>query len=175
MTLDAAPLVSVIIPTYNDADALIHCLHALARQKTSTSFEVVVVSSGRSDSIPETLPNLDLRIVRHEHRLLAGSARNLGAEYSSGAILAFTDADCQPDVDWIDAIVSSFRSRDGMVGGSIGHVHPLLPIPVADNILQFSDYLPGRPAGPSDHLAGCNMAVRRDVFAAVDGFPATGM
>jgi GT2 family glycosyltransferase len=58
-----------------------------------------------------------------------------------------------------------------MVGGPVLDALPWHPVAVADNLLQFSDFRPGRKDGPARYFPACNMAVRRAAFTAVAGFP----
>src|SRR5690554_883295 len=94
---------SVIIPTYRD-ERLKLCLFSLASQSLpNNNFEVIVVNNDPEDLIDVNLEHyksLDIKIV---YEPVAGSyaARNTGILYASGKILAFTDSDCIPDVDWL--------------------------------------------------------------------------
>jgi hypothetical protein len=51
---------------------------------------------------------------------------------------------------------------------------PWHPIANIDNLMQFADFAPGRPAGPAILLPSCNLGVSRADFAALGGFPALG-
>jgi glycosyltransferase involved in cell wall biosynthesis len=92
------PLLSIIIPVYNDWIALDSCLLCLAQQGHGPDFEVVVVDDGSSESAPEKIRqwahSLQLNIVRQSHSGIS-AARNHGIQLSSGSILLFTDADCR--------------------------------------------------------------------------------
>lgn len=84
------PLVSVIIPTYDDAEYLPDALASVAAQ-TYTSLEVIVVdSSGDAETIIE-----DLEWVEYHEQEPRGpaAARNLGIEHAEGDYVAFLDAD----------------------------------------------------------------------------------
>jgi glycosyltransferase involved in cell wall biosynthesis len=96
------PLISVIIPHLNQPSGLEACLESLEYQVLERSaFEVIVVDNG-STTLPEDVIN------RHPPTLLLqelkpgpGLARNRGAAAASGDILAFIDADCRADPDWL--------------------------------------------------------------------------
>jgi hypothetical protein len=105
--VDNAPLISVIVTTYNREDALDAALRALARQ-SERNFEIVVAEDG---SRPETagvveswrtrLP-MPLKHVRHEHRgFRGGEIRNRGIRASSGDICIFLDGDCLAGADFV--------------------------------------------------------------------------
>lgn len=88
------PLVSVVIPVYNQARFLFDALNSVLAQ-TFRDFEVIVVDDGSTDEIDWVKRRFhDLRIVwlRQENLGLA-AARNLGLKYAQGDFLAFLDAD----------------------------------------------------------------------------------
>jgi len=118
--------VSIIVPAYNASATLGKTLEALARQKCSQVFEVIVVDDGSTDDIanivgsfgrgqsPGTEGNCPLRPVRYVRQENAGpaSARNHGARLARGEFLAFTDSDCIPHEDWLAQLMEGF-SRVG--------------------------------------------------------------
>ena len=170
-TSSASPRCTVIIPCRGDWAALKHCLKALSMQTASFYFDVIVVESSddrRVDDVVRTMPQA--RLIRSDVGLLPGAARNLGAQYATGDILAFTDSDCEPDSDWLDSISNALGQGAKFVGGVIGNSLPLHPIAVADNLMQCADFLSGRPKGPTDALPGGNLAIRRLDFVGLGGF-----
>ena len=102
----SSPAISVIVPHLNQPEGLEACLASLDAQTLERNlFEVIVVDNG-SDFIPEDI------ITRHSGaRLLQeaqpgpGPARNLGSENARGEILAFIDADCRADSEWLRTAV----------------------------------------------------------------------
>jgi glycosyltransferase involved in cell wall biosynthesis len=96
------PLVSVIIPHLNQAAELQTCLKVLNEQTLAKNlYEVIVVDNGSDEPV---------RLDRHEHpnvQILVersrgpGPARNRGVEVAKGDILAFVDADCRADPNWL--------------------------------------------------------------------------
>ena len=88
-----APLVSVIIPTYNRAD-LVRQAVASVKAQTFRDFEIVVVDDGGTDGTSEVLSaEPGLRLLRHPHRQGVAAARNLGVDAARGEWLAFLDSD----------------------------------------------------------------------------------
>ena len=88
-----APLVSVIIPTYNRADLVRQAL-ASVKAQTYRDFEIVVVDDGGTDGTYEALSaDPELRVLRHPHRRGVAAARNLGVAAARGEWLAFLDSD----------------------------------------------------------------------------------
>jgi len=88
-----APLVSVIIPTYNRAD-LVRQAVASVEAQTFRDFEIVVVDDGGADGAYEVLSaRRELRVLRHLRRRGVSAARNTGINAARGEWLAFLDSD----------------------------------------------------------------------------------
>ena len=88
-----APLVSVIIPTYNRADLVRQALASVAAQ-TFPGFEIVVVDDGGTDGTYEVLSaGPEFRVLRHPSRRGVSAARNTGIAAARGEWLAFLDSD----------------------------------------------------------------------------------
>jgi glycosyltransferase involved in cell wall biosynthesis len=174
---DPAPGISVIVPCYRDGDDLANLLSSLQVQVPNSeeaSFEVIVVDSGLDDSVVATAESFGARCFRGSQRMLPGEARNLGARHARGGGLAFIDADCIAEPGWVQAAGESLQTGAAVSGGPVLNRLPWYTIASVDNLLQFADYGPDRPAGPIRHVPSCNMAVRRDDFLTLGGFDHRG-
>jgi glycosyltransferase involved in cell wall biosynthesis len=90
------PIVSIILPSYNDLSYLETTLRSITSQ-TFTNFELIIVDDGSSDETPVRLRALiasdtRLRYARRE-RGGVGAARNTGLMQARGRFIAFVDAD----------------------------------------------------------------------------------
>jgi glycosyltransferase involved in cell wall biosynthesis len=151
--------VTVVVPA-RDAEATIGgTLAALSAQEVFFDYEVIVVDSGSRDrtvAIASSAPVVSA-VLRNRSGEPAGS-RNLGAAHGSGAVLAFTDADCMPEPGWLAAGVRALAGAD-LVAGKV---------------------LPVRPPGPFDRTVSvahdhglyetANLFVSRAWFDRVGGF-----
>lgn len=165
------PRVSVVVPCRGHAELLGGCLEALAAQEGGIAFEVVVVDAAADPRVADVANRFPTaRLVRSADGLSPGAARNLGVEAARGELIAFTDADCVPGPGWIAAATDALDSGARMVGGPILHTRPLHPISVADNLQQFAEFPPTRPAGPATHFPTCNVALRLEDFRAAGAF-----
>jgi len=153
------PAVSVIVPTYARHDLLDALMEYLAAQ-TTANFEVIVVDQSEQPWKPcATLP-FDLFYV-HTDIKGAGNARNTGAFYARGDILAFTDDDCRPDADWLENGLGYLR--DPSVVGVEGLV-------VSDRA-HDDRYRAVTNAGfEGIGFMTANLFLRRETFQAVGGF-----
>lgn len=118
------PFVSVIIPVYNDSDRLKTCLAALEQQNyVKDLYEIVVVDNGSDDYVAVKQMVAQFPHARLTQESTPGSyaARNQGIEIARGDVFAFTDADCIPANDWIEAGVNylSTTPNCGLVAGKI--------------------------------------------------------
>lgn len=88
-----APLVSVVIPCYNQGSFLATALESVLVQ-TYRDLEVIVVDDGSADNTFEVATSFGgrVRVVRQSNQGLA-MARNRGIVEAHGEIIAFLDAD----------------------------------------------------------------------------------
>lgn len=180
----SAPEISVVIAHLNQPALLGRCLAALARQSLAPDrFEVIVVDNDSRRGPPHQSPEAvvarfpGVRLA-HEGEPGPGPARNLGASLARGAILAFTDADCVPDPGWLAAIEARFAAepRLEILGGRV-RVFPerpedVTPAEAFQMVYAFRQELYITRQGFS---VTANLAVRREIFAAVGPFAGLDM
>jgi len=170
------PLASVVVPCKGHAAELAECLRSLAAQETDFAYETIVVDSASDPEVASVVARVaGVRLVRGDTPLFPGPARNLGVRGARGDLVAFIDADCRADGEWLAHAVRALDDGVEMVGGPVVDALPWHPVAVADNMLQFADLRPGRPDGPARYFPACNMAMRRASFLAVGGFPDVGL
>jgi glycosyltransferase involved in cell wall biosynthesis len=102
-----AELISVIVATYNRADALDACLRGFARQ-SDRGFEVIVADDGSRSNTAELVISWQSRIgvplkhVWHEDKgFRLAEIRNRALLASRGANCVFIDGDCIPCRDYV--------------------------------------------------------------------------
>lgn len=164
------PKVSVVVACYNGGPTLAACLEALGRLRYP-DFEVLLVDDGSSDETAQiALSYPNATCLRQPHRGLS-AARNTGIAAARGEIIAFTDADCRPDEDWLLYLVDELlRGGYAAVGG-----HNLLP-PDDSRVATAVMASPGGPAHvmltdrEAEHVPGCNMAFHRWALEEIGGF-----
>jgi glycosyltransferase involved in cell wall biosynthesis len=89
------PTVTVVIPTHNRKDLLLHALMSALGQER-VALEVIVVDDGSSDGTAEMLAALTdrrVRVVHHETAQGVSGARNRGIAEARGEWIAFLDDD----------------------------------------------------------------------------------
>src|SRR5689334_16496774 len=114
--------VVVIIPVYKDSERLKICLRALEEQTFPRAlFEIVVVNNGAEHDIDNVAHDFPEVRFLHESKPGSYAARNTGIRETESEILAFTDADCIPDREWLKQGVQILRSvkNCGLVAGDV--------------------------------------------------------
>ena len=107
------PLVSVIVPCYNQASFLSDALDSVLAQ-TYTDWECIIVNDGSTDNTEEvakTYINKDSRFA-YVHKNNGGlpSARNFGISKSSGDFILPLDADDLIGSSYLEKAISRFKS-----------------------------------------------------------------
>ncbi len=104
-------LISVIVPVYNHAHTLRHCLRTVLNQ-TYPTLEVVVVNDGSTDGFEKVVDNIkkDFNVLNIKYKRVlifinqenkgSSAARNIGFANSHGQYVIFFDADtiARPDM-----------------------------------------------------------------------------
>jgi glycosyltransferase involved in cell wall biosynthesis len=93
-TLDA-PVISVVIPTYNRARVIAQALDGVFAQEDCPPFEVVVVDDGSTDETSALIRSYPrpVRLVVSDRNTGVASARAVGVGHARGSLVAFHDSD----------------------------------------------------------------------------------
>jgi glycosyltransferase involved in cell wall biosynthesis len=117
-----APFVSVIVPVFNDPDRLALCLQALEGQTYPKDlYEIIVVDNGSDEPVGRIVSEYGQSRLCEERLPGSYAARNKGISLARGEIIAFTDADCIPYADWIEAGAAALGTTRncGLVAGRV--------------------------------------------------------
>ncbi len=106
------PLVSIIIPAYNEEDLIDECLKSIAGQ-SYRHLEVIMVDDGSTDRTLEFAKNFKVKTLSQNHKG-PGSARNLAASQAKGKILVFVDADMTFDKNFVEDLVTPILKGDAI-------------------------------------------------------------
>jgi GT2 family glycosyltransferase len=165
------PKVSVVVCCYNGDRTLAACLDSL-RQLNYPDYEVILVDDGSNDSTPQiACVRSNVRYFRHDRNLGLSVARNTGVAAATGEIVAFTDADCRADEDWLYYLVAA------LVGGEFAGMGGPNLLPPEDSAVAAAVMVsPGGPAHvmltdrQAEHIPGCNMAFFKSALEEIGGF-----
>ncbi|MBI2470083.1 MAG: glycosyltransferase [Planctomycetes bacterium] len=159
------PQLSVIIASFNAEKTITACLESLENQTIDKYFEIIIVDSssdGTATLVEKEFP--EIRLYRFSERKFCGDARNFGISVAKGEIIAFIDADCRSDRNWVVGILKAHQSPNLAIGGAIANGNPDCYIGWAAYFCEFSHWMPNRHAGWLKDIAGANMSYKKRVF-----------
>lgn len=157
------PKISVIIPTYNRAQNLKHCLESLTWQDLK-AFEVIICDDGSSDdtrAVAESFQNrLNLRYRwQADEGFRAAEARNMGVRIARAKVLTFLDSDLVVPPCFLSRHLAALQSQPKIVVNS--YVTRQLTPDDTDLGLPPAEYIP-------KHLDNLKID-RRDKYELFDG------
>jgi glycosyltransferase involved in cell wall biosynthesis len=161
--------ISVVVPTYQRASSLPKLIEAFEAQTLpARDFEVIIADDASRDETATVLEELaargriTLRIVRNERNSGPAVARNRGWRVAEAPIVAFTDDDCIPAPQWLEAGLAAFeRASAGIVQGRT-IPDPAAPLDGWAKTLHIERL--------SNLYESCNIFYRVDVLRAAGGF-----
>ena len=172
--MTSSPAISVVVPYYDSEKYIEHCLDSLHQQEgVEAGHEILFIDNGSSDGSPEIVARYDGVTHLSESKEGAYAARNAGIARASGRLLAFTDADCRVDRDWLASAQRSMQ--DESVGIAIGHCrYPENATPGLKLLGHYENakasYVADRGNPRQQFAYGNNMVVRARVFETIGPF-----
>jgi cellulose synthase/poly-beta-1,6-N-acetylglucosamine synthase-like glycosyltransferase len=169
------PVVSVVVPAYNEQDRIAKLLQSLVDQDFKENFEVIVVDNNCQDKTVEIvrsfatrLPNL--KVVKETQQSIA-AARNRGFGVATAMYIASADSDIVLPPDWLTILYKGIKAPGvvalvGMYQFSDQNIFFRIIIYTFMVIIDFIQRL--LTGGFS--LRGGNSIIRRDAFKKVGGF-----
>ena len=177
------PLVSIIIPVFNQFDYTYHCLEAILKHSGNVSYEVIIGddnSSDQTEKINEFIDNV--KVIRNKENL--GFLRNCNntAKYAKGKFIVFLNNDTQVQENWLDSLLGLIENDEtiGMVGSKL--VYPDGSLQEAGGIIwsDGSGWNYGRNRSPLDseynyvkevdYISGASIMIRNDLWTEIGGF-----
>lgn len=104
--------VSIIIPTFNGNSRIGNCLDALLKQTPAREVDILVVDDGSTDDTAAVVGRYPAVRLLTQKNAGPAAARNNGASKAKGPIILFTDDDCVPMPDWLDAMLKPFTDSE---------------------------------------------------------------
>lgn len=167
MALPDEATISFVIPVRNAAGHLARCLESIQRASAGLAgVEIVVVDNGSTDGSADVAARAGARVLLRPG-LRVGAVRNAGVRATTGAIVAFVDADHEIAATWIAACRAAL-AQDG--AGAVGR---LCDPPTPATWVQRAYACLRDAAGDQRDVAWLgagNLAVWRHVFDGAGGF-----
>ncbi len=170
---------SVIMPVYNYADLIEDCIESILNQKTTYTFELILVDDGSTDGARQILERYmdrpHVKVIFQQNKGIGG-ARNTGIDHAVGRYLMFIDCDdtvhddivqvlmekaCKEDRDIVMCAHNLSKEANGEVYQVIPNIYPdknLMNFKNGDDIMNFA----GLPWAK---------VYKRDLFEKVRFFP----
>lgn len=174
----ATTSVSVVVPVKDGAEDLAELLAAVFAQAGAApgGLDVLVIDSGSRDGSAAVARTAGARVLEIDPATFGhGRTRNLGAEQTTGDIIAFLTQDATPLPGWLAGLLAGFALADD-VGAVYGphRARPDTSPMIARELDQYFATKSGIDGGPSVQRAGddaflsnVNAAYRRDCWAAL--------
>jgi glycosyltransferase involved in cell wall biosynthesis len=168
--------ISMIVCTRNRASRLPRFLGAIAGlEPVPFGWELLIVDHASTDDTGRVIEEFaasagfPVRLLRADAPALSG-AKNQAIAAAGGEILAFTDDDCYPRPDYLLALADVFHRHDvGVVGGRVVRHDPTDANVSIRDVDTPATIEPGTFVRPGT-VHGANLAMRREVLAAIGGF-----
>jgi cellulose synthase/poly-beta-1,6-N-acetylglucosamine synthase-like glycosyltransferase len=175
------PTVSVIVPIYNgeaDLPDLVTCLRSQTYPQEQVEYLLVnnnshdrteqILAAAIAEAIATGFP---LQALTENQIQSSYAARNQGIRQATGEILAFTDADCRPQPEWLEQLVQPFA--DSTVGIVVGELKALPGQTLLEKYAErygvmSQKFLLEHPFYPYGQTA--NLAIRKQALATVGLF-----
>ncbi|HEV8353168.1 MAG TPA: glycosyltransferase [bacterium] len=171
------PDVSVIIPTYNNRDALARALQSLLGQTMPAErYEIIVLDDGSTDGTQELVEKVDAPVrLRYQWQPNRGrsAARNAAADLAGGAVLLFLDSDIVARADLVQRHWEFYQARTdriGVQGRTV--IHPDCKVTFFMKTKELTPDLTWRRHGNMSpyHVVTRNLSIRAEDFRAAGGF-----
>ena len=186
--IDNLPLATVVVTAKDEENTIENCLLSILNQ-SYPNFELIYVDAissdktfekaGRLKNVLESKKNCKRYVAVSRIANTPGTGRNIGAGIAKGTILAFTDADCEADKDWLKNLIRHMSSKVEIVGGPniIRHKKKSNVTTAIDSVLatyigsggspQFYQFKKDRDVYA---VSSCNMAIQKNLFEREGGF-----
>jgi len=119
------PLISVVIPTYNEQDSLQELsdrLEDVLSRETKGNYEVIFVDDGSDDESYSVIKNINkknkrFKLIRFRRNYGKSAALSVGFKRANGAVIITMDADLQDDPDEIPNLMAKIKDGYDLVSG----------------------------------------------------------
>jgi glycosyltransferase involved in cell wall biosynthesis len=164
----------VVVPFFNRQQYLSACVESLlAQDHVGGTVEIIMVDNGSTDESASVIGRYPQLTLLREEAPGVYAARNAGIRRARAPLVAFTDADCVTDPEWLRSVCDGMRDPDvailiGACRYPAGASRALALLAAYEN--AKAEYVVTHCA-PASHFAYANnMAVRASVFEQLGPF-----
>src|SRR5690242_2350644 len=105
------PAISVVVPAFEAEATMGHCVAALSKQTVPRDqYEILVVDDGSTDDTAREAQRAGAdHVLSLQRNVGPAGARNAGINRARGDLIVFTDADCEPQPDFVASLTNALR------------------------------------------------------------------
>lgn len=166
--LPANPVISVVIPAYNEEKFLPACLEHVMKQTLMEPYEVIVANNNSTDHTAAIAKKFGAKVILVKDKGYVFAVK-AGVEAAKGQFIAITDADTRVPRHWLAKILEAFRSPEAPV--AVGGTFRYYDAPKLQKVISAINEVNPRLAMTS--LSGMNMAFTKVAYQAVGGYDTT--
>lgn len=103
--------IALIVPAHNEERHIGACIESVLKSAPGRFDEILVVDNASTDTTAEVASKYPgVRVIRTERKGLT-HARQVGLEATKSELIAYIDADCRMDAQWLPAVMSHFSQH----------------------------------------------------------------
>jgi len=133
-----APLISVIVPIYNNEKFLPKCIDSILAQ-TYSHLEIILVDDGSADSSGEICDQYAQKEARvkviHQQNQGISAARNAGIAAAKGEYISFIDSDDWVDATFIENLLQTARENNALI--AVVGIYEVFPEGICQNQISL--------------------------------------
>lgn len=134
--------ICVIMPAYNEADAIGEVLDKLIPMAGKHGWEVIVVDDGSSDDTGKIAEGCGAKVLTHSHNQGYGASLSTGVKATNADVVVFIDSDGQQDQSDIPRLLEHIDKYDMVAGARTKDSHIDLHRRPGKRVLKwFANYL----------------------------------
>lgn len=177
------PLVSIIIPVYNQFHYTYNCIKSIIRHTKGIQYEIIIaddVSTDKTKEIENIIENI--KVIHNEKNLGFLLNCNNAAKLATGKYIHFLNNDTSVQRNWLSTLINLIESDDtiGMVGSKL--VYPTGVLQEAGGIFwnDASAWNYGRNKSPMaaeynyvkdvDYISGASIMIYKSLWNEIGGF-----
>ncbi len=172
MKIPNEPLVSVVIPIYDNEQGLYNCLTSV-RDQTYPNIEIIIIDDGSSREVSTSIKlKNNEKIIRNNNNMGVSFSRNLGVKESNGTLICFLDSDDLFHKKKIEKQVARWSEICTTTPTVIGTSVQLRDLD--KNFICYKEPIPS--SKPCDFYAGVwfypgsSLLIEKNIFETIGGF-----
>lgn len=177
------PLVSIIIPVYNQFHYTYNCIKSIIRHTRGVDYEVILaddVSTDKTCGIENIVENLN--VIHNEKNLGFLLNCNNAAKFAKGKYIHFLNNDTYVQRGWLSSLLNLIENNEkiGMVGSKLVYPNGLLQEAGGIFWNDASAWNYGREKSPSepeynyvkeaDYISGASILISKKLWDEIGGF-----